>query len=212
MGEINLDGRTIDVNAQYTGKSLDEINALRDEIRLQKAAITDSTAPADIEEYKRLDKLHRELSEAEGLLLAEALADTYPNAQVITPTWGDGSSNINLDRVVQYQVNDEIRWLAIEAKGGGSGLGKRLTVDKQHYAQQGSQQNWDSLYKDMVSKRDSMEQRGIQVPAQMDSLISAMKQNSFEYVVVSKAIYDQAGRFAGFTKSVFPSKTPPPGS
>ncbi|MCW8091650.1 hypothetical protein [Alteromonas sp. ASW11-130] len=187
----------------------EEINTLRDETRLQKAALKDSTDPNDIEEYKRLDKLHRDLSHAEGNLLSDAYAAIYPNARVITPSWGDGSVNMNLDKVIQYEVDGEIRWVAIEAKGGGSGLGKRLTADKQHYAQQGSQEYWNSLYKDMVDKRNRMEQNGIAVPPEMDSIIDAMKDNNFEYIAVSKAIYDQGGRFAGFTKSVFPPKTPP---
>ncbi|MCW8091744.1 hypothetical protein, partial [Alteromonas sp. ASW11-130] len=79
-----------------------------------------------------------------------------------------------------------------------------------HYAQQGSQEYWNSLYKDMVDKRNRMERQGKIVPDDMDSLIRAMEDNSFEYVAISKAIYDQTGSFAGFTKSIFSTKSPPP--
>ena len=68
--------------------------------------------------YKALHQQHKDLSGAEGLLIArEMVKAKYPNGRIIEPDWGDGSKANNIDMIVEYHEGVETKYVVIEAKG-----------------------------------------------------------------------------------------------
>ncbi len=189
--------------------SLSEIKQKRTDVFNEKQSIKESTDPVDIVRYKELHQQHKDLSEAEGLLIArESAKAEYPYGEIIQPNWPDGSKANNIDLIVRY-VDDTgtTKYVVIEAKGGNSGLGKRLTIDKTEYAQQGTQEYHTSLVTDMIAKERRLGNANLN--SDMRIALDWLKANDVEYRSYSNAKYDVHGNLASIDNGSFGSLISP---
>ncbi|MCW8107042.1 hypothetical protein OPS25_00810 [Alteromonas ponticola] len=190
--------------------SLQEIYQKRLEIYNEKQRLKVSTNSADQEKYRELHQQHKDLSEAEGLLIARETAKAeYPNGEIIQPDWGDRSKANNIDLIVRYvDETGTTKYVVIEAKGGNSGLGKRLTIGKTQYVQQGTQEYHTSLVTDMIAKEERL---GLEsLTPDMRNALHWLKNNNVQFRSISDARYDAHENLATVNDSYFGIKTPPP--
>ncbi|MCW8107044.1 hypothetical protein OPS25_00820 [Alteromonas ponticola] len=100
------------------------------------------------------------------------------------------------------------KYVVIEAKGGNSGLGKRLTIGKTQYVQQGTQEYHTSLVTDMIAKEGRLGSANLS--QDMRDALDWIKRNNVEFRSFSDARYDAHENLATINDSYFGIKTPPP--
>ncbi|MCW8107038.1 hypothetical protein OPS25_00790 [Alteromonas ponticola] len=109
---------------------------------------------------------------------------------------------MTFDLIVRYvDETGATKYVVIEAKGGNSGLGKRLTVDKTQYAQQGTQEYHTSLVTDMIAKEGRLGNANLN--SDMRRALDWLKANDVEYRSYSNAKYDVHENLASIDNGSF---------
>ncbi|WP_435276475.1 hypothetical protein ACMAZF_05665 [Psychrobium sp. nBUS_13] len=168
----------------------------RSEIIARKQKISDKSSA----QWKELDRKHRDLSEAEGLLLTEiGVKKRYGDgAENVSPQWPDGSKNNNIDSMTVRDGN-VLEWN--ESKGGNAGQNKRL--HKNEYVEQGTPKYRASLLESMKAKLKALDDKDVAVDPNIRKAIKMLKEGNVKFNVYSKGVYDSVGNLISLNHSVY---------
>ena len=168
-------------------KEFDDLLARRELARAQRDVLEGKKAAGTLtaDEAKQLSTARGQVNEA-SRLLGEKAGDTYmaahfPGAEKMYPAAGAGSRSGDFDQI--WRTSDG-KYVVVEAKGGGSGLGER-TVAAGHRAQQGSSDYFDDIVRNMGGSRAGADAA--------DELLAARAAGNVQYLEVRAPIGTKGG-------------------